>query len=425
MSKAFLISSIVFAVLTINALRPLPETASFFASWLTMELAPHHLAANLILLVIFAATGSIEGTAGVVGLALEAVTIAGLVAMIVQSQRVRDIGERALIEGLGPDYAKKILPHKAAHYDLRVPWRQLLLPFHMKHPDVETVHNLSFGPHGRRNRLDVYRHKDHPEGAPVLLFIHGGAWAISNKGQQGKPIMLHFASRGWICVAPNYRLSPKHAWPAHIEDVKRAIAWIREHGAEYGADPRFILVTGGSAGGHLTALAALTANDPELQPGFESDDTTVQAAVPHYGIYDFVDGKTVTEWGMRRMLERIVVKKPFRTHREVYEKASPIYRVHPDAPPFFVIHGAHDSLATVSAARRFVAKLRAVSRNPVAYAEMPGAQHAFDVFPSIRTAHIVRVVERFADYVYSGWLAEREGLRPEAEVVGETPSRPR
>jgi acetyl esterase/lipase len=409
-SKAFLISSIVFAVLTLNALRPLPETSSFFASWLTMELAPHHLAANLILLAIFAAAGAIHGTAGTVGLALEAVTVAGLIAMILQAQRSRDVLERALVEGLGPDYTSRILPHRAASHDLRVPWRQLLLPFRMRHPDVEKISNISYGPHGKKNLLDVYRRKDHPADAPVLLFVHGGGWAISNKDQQGKPIMLHFAARGWVCVAANYRLSPRSAWPAHLEDVKRAIGWIRENGASFGADPRFIAITGGSAGGHLTAMAALTPNDPEYQPGFTSADTTLQAAVPHYGVYDFVDGKTLTDWGTRRMMERLVIKKPFKTHREEFEKASPVYRVNPDAPPFFVIHGAHDSLAPVSAARRFVAKLRAVSRNPVVYAELPGAQHAFDVFPSIRTAHVIAAVERFTDYVYSGWLAEQERL---------------
>jgi acetyl esterase/lipase len=414
MSKAFLISSIVFFVLTLNALRPLPETTSFFASWLTMELAPHHLVANIILVSIFWAAGAIHGTAGEVALLLDAATAVGLTAMILQSHRVREVSERALVEGLGPDYQTKILPHRSANWDLRVPWRQLILPFYMKHPDVERVRNISYGPYGRRNMLDVYRRKDRPRGAPVLLFVHGGGWVISNKDQQGKPIMLHFASRGWVCVAPNYRLSPRSAWPAHLIDVKQALAWIREHGPEFGADPRFILVTGGSAGGHLTAMAALTPNDPEYQPGFEDVDTTVQGAVPHYGVYNLAGGPTMTEWGTRRMIERLVIKKPFKTHREEFEKASPINRVTPDAPPFLVIHGAHDSLAPVSVARKFVAKLREVSRKPVVYAEMPGAQHAFDVFPSIRTAHVIRAVERFADYVYSGWLAETERL-PERE----------
>jgi len=240
-----------------------------------------------------------------------------------------------------------------------------------------------------------------PSGAPVLLQIHGGGWVISNKNQQGKPIMLHFASRGWVCFAPNYRLSPRSTWPDEIVDVKRAIAWIKDHAHEYGADPSFIVITGGSAGGHLAALAAVTPNDPAFQPGFEDADTRVQAAAPYYGVYDFADTSSVQSRLLIKFLERAVFKKRFRDHREDFEAASPIRRVSSDDPPFFVIHGHHDSLVPVKTARRFVQKLREVAQDPVVYAELPGAQHAFDVFPSIRTAHVTRAVERFADYVYS------------------------
>ena len=76
--------------------------------------------------------------------------------------------------------------------------------------------------------------------------------------------MQHLAAKGWVCVAINYRLAPRDPFPAQIIDVKRAIAWIREHIAEYGGDPDYIAITGGSAGGHLTALAAVTPNDPDV-----------------------------------------------------------------------------------------------------------------------------------------------------------------
>ena len=85
----------------------------------------------------------------------------------------------------------------------------------------------------------------------------------------------------------NYPLSPKARWPQHLVALKRAIGWIRANIAEYGGDPSFLAVTGGSAGGHLSAMLALTGNDPALQPGFEYVDTSVQACVPHYGVYDF------------------------------------------------------------------------------------------------------------------------------------------
>ena len=103
----------------------------------------------------------------------------------------------------------------------------------------------------------------------MLVYIHGGAWVIGDKREQGIPMMHELAQRGWVCVAINYRLSPRATWPAHIVDCKRAVAWVREHIAEYGGDPGFIAVSGGSAGGHLSALLALTPNEPEWQPGFE------------------------------------------------------------------------------------------------------------------------------------------------------------
>jgi acetyl esterase/lipase len=233
--------------------------------------------------------------------------------------------------------------------------------------------------------------------------------------------MLHFASRGWVCFAPNYRLSPRATWPAHIVDVKRALAWIREHGAEYGADPGFVVVTGGSAGGHLAALLATTPGERSFQPGFEEADTSVQAAAPYYGVYDFTsEGKGRGGRSRLRFIERVVMKSKLAEARAEFENASPLYQAGPDAPPFFVIHGHHDSLVPVEEARAFVERLREVSGAPVVYAELPGAQHAFDVFPSIRAAHVIRAVERFADFVYSTRYTKAHA-EPEEEPTAARP----
>jgi acetyl esterase/lipase len=189
-----------------------------------------------------------------------------------------------------------------------------------------------------------------------------------------------------------------------LVDLKRALAWVREHAAEYGGDPDFIAVTGGSAGGHLTALMALTQNDPEYQPGFEDADTSVQAAVPFYGVYDFTDRFRLRgRQNMKPFLERMVMKKRMDRDPEAYRKASPMDLVRPDAPPFFVIHGSLDILVPVGEARHFVETLRKVSTQPVAYAELPGAQHAFEIFPSLRTIHVIAAVERFLWIVHGRW----------------------
>lgn len=230
---------------------------------------------------------------------------------------------------------------------------------------------------------------------------------IGDKREQALPLMNHLAAQGWVCVAANYRRSPKVAFPEHLNDLKRAVRWIREHIAEYGGDPDFVVATGGSAGGHLSSMVALTANDPRYQSGFEEVDTSMRACVPFYGVYDFTDafGKHAHA-GMRDFIAKTVMQKDFETERQAFEDASPMHRANADAPPFFVIHGSHDSLAPVEEARQFVRILRQRSRAPVVYAEIPGAQHAFEVFHSLRTRHVVEGVDRFLAHVYSDYLAE-------------------
>ena len=235
----------------------------------------------------------------------------------------------------------------------------------------------------------------------MLLQVHGGGWIIGNKDEQGQPLMTHLTEQGWVCVAINYSLSPRAKWPAHIVDVKRAIAWVKEHIAEYGGDPDFIAITGGSAGGHLASLAALTANDPAYQPGFEHVDTTVQAAVPFYGVYDFTNRDGNARRDMQMVLEERVFPTRLDDDRETWDLASTMSRVHADAPPFLVIHGTNDALAPVEQARTFVSLLREVSAAPVVYAELPGAQHAYEIFWSPRTHASVQAVARFLALVRS------------------------
>jgi acetyl esterase/lipase len=262
--------------------------------------------------------------------------------------------------------------------------------------------DISYGEYGSRNQLDIWRRPDLDRGgrAPVLLQVPGGAWMIGGKRQQAYPLMSHLAELGWVCVAINYRLSPRSTWPDHIVDVKRALAWTREHIAEYGGDPNWIAITGGSAGGHLSSLAALTANDPQFQPGFEEADTSVQAAVPFYGIYDF----TVTEESVHPLMIPMLAKHVFKLRRNeteaAFRAASPMTYLSADAPPFFVLHGGNDSLVPVPQARVFTERLREVSRQPVAYAEIPFAQHAFDIFGSPRAAHAAVAVEQFLAEIY-------------------------
>jgi acetyl esterase/lipase len=268
---------------------------------------------------------------------------------------------------------------------------------------------------GRRLKLDVYLPDEPSDGLrPAVIQVHGGAWVIGTRREQAIPLLNHLAANGWVAFSIDYRLSPWATFPDHVVDVKRAIAWVREHAADYGVDPTFIALTGGSAGGHLCALAALTAGDSTWQPGFETANTTVAAAVPFYGVYDLLDddgihAPAIFGW----LLEPLVFKARRRNDPERFRAASPRYRVNAGAPPFFIIHGERDSLVAVEDARRFADDLRAVSRNVVLYAEMKGGQHAFDLIPTWRTVPVVEAIERFLATVY------RRRHEPPAAVDGQ------
>ena len=182
--------------------------------------------------------------------------------------------------------------------------------------------------------------------------------------------------------------------------MKRALAWVKENIAEFGGDPNFVAISGGSAGGHLAALAALTPNDPQYQPGFADADTSVVAAVPVYGRYDWDSTEGAGRPEFIAFLQKFVVKKPFPDNRQVYLDASPTTRVTRYAPPFFVLHGRDDSIIPVPEGRAY--QLWFIKDGaPVAYAELPHAQHAFDFFGSPRGHYTAAAIERFLSWVHA------------------------
>ncbi|WP_405140823.1 alpha/beta hydrolase [Sphaerisporangium sp. NBC_01403] len=162
--------------------------------------------------------------------------------------------EHALAEGLGAGW-RSALDVRPRH---RLPLARILLrPVFTRRRDVERVADIAYGEAGRRNLLDVYRHRSRPSGGPVLIHLHGGRYYRGRKDSQSLPLLYRLAGQGWVCVSANYRLRPAARHPDHLIDVKRVIAWVREHGREYGADPAMLFVSGSSAGGHRGERSAL------------------------------------------------------------------------------------------------------------------------------------------------------------------------
>jgi acetyl esterase/lipase len=221
----------------------------------------------------------------------------------------------------------------------------------------------------------------------VLLYIHGGAWVIGDKREQARPMLYELSQRGWLCLSINYRLSPKATWPEHLVDCKAAIVWAKREVGAFGGDPNFIVLAGGSAGGHLASLCALTPNDPAFQVGFEDADTSVDGCISFYGVLEMTGDKQssgIHGQAMVKMLEKTVMKKSIRDHAEVFTAASPLHRITADAPPFLVFQGRNDTLVPVEVARQFVERFSQVATSSLAYVELPLAQHAFDIFSSPR-----------------------------------------
>ncbi|TQL68451.1 acetyl esterase/lipase [Nocardioides albertanoniae] len=401
--KPHTVRQAALASLAVIALRP-PRRGgtrvaigSFAAGWIGGDLAPQLLALGATDTALSAARRRVSP----LGLALAGVAAAGFAVNARRASSSHGPLDSALSETLGAPPGER----------LPLDVRRLARPFRMTEPGVEVIRDVRYADSdSSRARLDIYR----PAGAdltnaPVLFQIHGGAWTIGSKEQQGLLLMNRMAAQGWVCVAINYRLAPQHRWPAQIVDVKRALAWVHDNIASYGGNPDYVITTGGSAGGHLAALAALTPGYAPFQPGFESGDTRVQGCVPLYGVYDVAgdDGDVYTTavrdglW-TQKIMPRGVTRDDFR-------EASPINHVTEDSPDFFVLHGALDTLVSIRQANAFVERLRAVSQRTVSYVEMPGAQHAFDVFGGIRAHRAVAAMERWLQWHHTQHTAPVAG----------------
>ena len=361
-------------------LRGSPSAAGWFAGWLATEFPPHVVTGHALSRVSRPSIGRVGQTWA--------------------AQRADQALTAALVESFGQDFGD-LVSHPTCEESECAPRSGFLNRPGPHRRYAAQTSDISYGPGGRDNLLDIWRRHDMApcRRAPVLIQVPGGAWAVNGKRGQAYTLMTRMAELGWICVSIDYSKSPRSTFPAHLIDVKRAIAWVRENIADYGGDPDFIAITGGSAGGHLASLAALTPNDPTFQPGFEDADTTVQAAVPYYGVYDFTNAEIMHEL-MLPFLEQFVMRARYAEKPERFDAASPISYVHNQAPPFFVLHGEKDELVPCSQARTFCAAMRDAGAPTVAYAELANAHHAFDILSTVRSRLAANAVADFLGIVY-------------------------
>jgi acetyl esterase/lipase len=330
------------------------------------------LAALAAVTVPVLAQGDLTSAGGWVLFGVAVVTALGLLRVVQRAWLAGAVVQSALADGLADAWpAGRAEPRSLGV--LRV-LRDVIAPFPVRPRAVQRIANLAYGDAGRGNLMDLYRLRDAPaQPMPVLIHFHGGHFQIGRKSREALPLIYRLASEGWLCISANYRLRAAGRFPNSLVDAKAVIAWARTQGVQYGADPSLIVVAGGSAGGHLASMAALTPNESAFQPSAAGVDTSVAAAVCLYGYYG-----------------RRACGAP---------ASSPEDYISPQAPPFLVAAGDNDNQIDVSHADDFVRALRTRSAAPVVYFRLPGAQHAFDLLRSLRFDEVVDGVVTFLEWV--------------------------
>lgn len=269
---------------------------------------------------------------------------------------------------------------------------------------VKVDKNLAYGDLSAQ-RIDLYRLDDGQDQRPILIHIHGGAWVTGKKGQMGKPLIFEMAQAGWLVCDIEYRLGPESRYPAMIEDVLKGIAWIKANAEQFGGNANFVALTGGSAGGHLTSLAGLL---PEAARQDLCDaDTAVQAVVPVYGRYDFLDrDKIINHSKITNFMNTQVMPGAVEDIGEaMWRQASPIDNVGAHQPPCLLIHGSGDCLIDYKEALAFISAQAAVATNAFHTFIAPRSQHAFDLTHSIQSDAINRLVHLFLQDCYQCFLS--------------------
>jgi acetyl esterase/lipase len=213
--------------------------------------------------------------------------------------------------------------------------------------------------------LDTYR-PDNDRVLPGIVWVHGGGWSAGDKSESAEGA-IGYARQGYVCFSVNYRLakSPANPWPAQLDDVQRAVRWIRAHADQYHLDAAHLGAIGGSAGGHLVACLGTMDTRDNSDPELAKYSSRVTCVVDMSGPSDLTaDFASLGAQGAQAIaiMTNFFGGKTRDQAPDLYRDASPVFHIDDKTVPFLIFHGEADELVPVDQARRLDAALRKAGR---------------------------------------------------------------
>ena len=275
---------------------------------------------------------------------------------------------------------------------------------HIRIPAVEKSHVVYREIDETRLTLDLYCAKDISGRPPVVIVVHGGSWRNGDNSQL-EGMNRYLAATGYAVAAINYRLAPAFRFPAALEDIRRSISFLEEHGDDFGIDSSRVVLLGRSAGGHLALLAAYTL-----------DHEAIRGVV---GLYPPTDMK----WSWQRPSPKRIMDSnaaiadliggSLEEAAGAFDQASPIRFVQPDSPPTLLIHGGKDMLVSPLQSRRLAREL-ARAAVPHFHLELGWGNHGMDANLAGPSGQMtLYAVERFLEFAMGTNSKRRHLLEPQ------------
>jgi acetyl esterase/lipase len=232
--------------------------------------------------------------------------------------------------------------------------------------------------------VDVYMPPKKGGPKPMIMYIHGGGWVGGHTRHSGAlsnfpAVLAQLASEGFVVASLEYRLSGEAPYPAQLQDARAAIRFLKANASKYGIDPARAGVWGGSAGGHLAALAALSCGDTSMDPAAAPKGSEcVQAAVTWYGVFDFAPmlARQANNGGLNVAENALLRCTPATCSEATVRAVSPASYIDAKDPPFLLIHGDKDAVVPIAQSIDVEAKMKAAGM-AVESIYIKGVDHSF------------------------------------------------